>query len=108
MFQLRSITSVCHVHVSISIIYNEKSLKITNGYSEDVNRRTDNAMVTNKTGQKDKQRSKKTLHRKIKIEQHNLHFSSDCQGLYLNKNVTCFLTSSIVSDCIWYSSYEMV
>ena len=43
-----------------SIRYNKTSLKITKGYSETVNgRRTDNTMVTNKKGQKDKQRSNK-------------------------------------------------
>ena len=42
-----------------TIRYNKTSLKITKGYSETVNRRTDNTMVTNKKGQKDKQRSNK-------------------------------------------------
>ena len=83
-----------HVHV-YNII--QKSLKISNGLSEDVNRRSDNTMSRRKKTngqtiqcpeekrqidgqtiqcpeekrQKDKQWSKKkTLHRKLNIEQH--------------------------------------
>jgi hypothetical protein len=52
--------------------YLKKRLKIQKGYPEAVTRRTDNTMVTRKWT-KGQTTIYETLHRKLKIEQHEHH-----------------------------------
>ena len=77
--------SPCLVEVKTTIIYRslswspsylvivcKKSLKISKGLSEDVNRRTDNTITKSKRT-KGQTTINKTLYRKLKIEQHEPH-----------------------------------
>jgi hypothetical protein len=63
------IMSTKRTHSIFEVVISTTSLKIQKGYSESVNRRTDNTMANGKHTKM----IYKTLHRKLKIEQHEPH-----------------------------------